>query len=172
MQSIAKLTALSVLSAVLAITTGCATKRANTSEVVVAPMGIPGGSIYGSGSGLVSNSAVIVSGSEQLNSTVYFAFDSSALDTQARMILDQQAGFLNSNPSAQVLVAGYTDERGSREYNHALGERRAQSVKSYLTTQGVAASRIQTISYGEDDPAVPGHTEQDYALNRRAVLSY
>ena len=172
MQTMTKFTILSVLSAALAVTTGCATKRANTSEVVVAPMGIPGAAVYGSGGALVNNSAGVVNAAEQIRGTVYFAFDSSDLDSQSQAVLNEQVGFLSNTPAARVLVAGYTDERGSREYNAALGERRAQAVKSYLSTHGVTTDRIETISYGEEYPASAGHTEQDYAQNRRAVLSY
>ncbi|WP_230660229.1 peptidoglycan-associated lipoprotein Pal [Psychrobacter sp. I-STPA10] len=172
MQIMTKFTILSVLSAALAITSGCATKRANTSEVVVAPMGIPGAAVYGSGGSLVQNTQQVVIASEQVRSTVYFAFDSSALDAQARAILDEQVNFLASIPTARVLIAGHTDKRGSREYNIALGERRAQAVKDYLAGKGVTTDRIETISYGEEDPDPVGDTEQDYALNRRAVLSY
>ena len=172
MQTMTKITILSVLSAALAITTGCATKRANTSEVVVAPMGIPGASVYGTGGPLVQNSQQVVSAAEQVRSTVYFAFDSSALDDQSRAILDEQVNFLSSMPAARVLVAGHTDKRGSREYNMALGERRAQAVKDYLAARGVTGDRVETISYGEEYPAAVGDTEQDYAQNRRAALSY
>ena len=71
-----------------------------------------------------------------------------------------------------MLIAGHTDERGSREYNIALGERRAQAARNYLAAQGVAANNIRIISYGEERPAAAGNTEEAYALNRRAELSY
>ena len=172
MNTIAKLSALMVTSVALAVTTGCATKRNNTSEVVVAPMGVPGNAVYGTGVGLVNNSVGVVAAAENVQGVVYFAFDSSAIDAQAASVLDQQASFLASNPNAAVLVAGHTDERGSREYNHALGERRAQAVKSYLAAKGVNGARVETISYGEEQPAVQGSTEAAYAQNRRATLSY
>ncbi len=166
-----KIAALAVLSAAVAITTGCATKRA-TSEVVVAPLGIPSGQIGYAGGALVSNSDVIIGAAENLQAVVYFDFDSSAITAQAASILNQHANLLSSNPAASVLIAGNTDERGSREYNIALGERRAQAASAYLTGQGVAANNIRVISYGEERPAVAGNSEEAYAQNRRAELSY
>ena len=166
-----KIAALAVLSAAVAITTGCATKR-STSEVVVAPLGIPSGQIGYAGGALVSNSDVIIGAAENLQAVVYFDFDSSAITAQAASILNQHANLLSSNPAASVLIAGNTDERGSREYNIALGERRAQAASAYLTGQGVAANDIRVISYGEERPAVAGNSEEAYAQNRRAELSY
>jgi len=103
---------------------------------------------------------------------VYFGFDSSEITSQSASILNQHASLLNSNANAGVLIAGNTDERGSREYNMALGERRAQSVSGYLAAQGVSASNIRVISYGEERPVATGTTEEAYAQNRRAELSY
>ncbi len=166
-----KIAALAVLSAAVAVTTGCATKRA-TSEVVVAPLGIPGGQIGYTGGALVSNSNAIIGAADNLQAVVYFDFDSSAITAQSAGILNQHANLLSSNPAASVLIAGNTDERGSREYNIALGERRAQAASAYLAAQGVAANNIRVISYGEERPAVTGNTEEAYAQNRRAELSY
>ena len=166
-----KIAVLAVLSSAVALTTGCATKRA-TSEVVIAPLGIPSGQAGYTGAVIVDNSNVIITEAENLQAVVYFAFDSSEITAQAASILNQHASLLNSNPGASVVIAGYTDERGSREYNFALGERRAQAARDYLATQGVNVNNIRVISYGEERPAVAGNTEEDYALNRRAVLSY
>ncbi len=167
----AKIAALAVLSTAVALTTGCATKRA-TSEVVVAPLGIPGGQVGYNNGALVNNSDAIISAANNLQAVVYFGFDSSEITSQAAAILNQHANLLSSNPSASVLIAGNTDERGSREYNIALGERRAQSASAYLASQGVSANNIRVISYGEERPAAAGNTEEAYALNRRAELSY
>ncbi|MCS6986201.1 MAG: peptidoglycan-associated lipoprotein Pal [Sphingomonadaceae bacterium] len=101
--------------------------------------------------------------------TVLFAFDSYALDDEARAILDRQAAWLVRHPSVRVTVEGHCDERGTREYNLALGERRANAARTYLVARGVAASRITTISYGKERPAVEGSTEEAWARNRRAV---
>jgi len=100
--------------------------------------------------------------------TVFFAFDSFSLDSQAQGTLDRQAALLLKS-SVGVTIEGHTDERGTREYNLALGERRATAVKDYLVAYGVNAGRIRTISYGEERPAVVGSNEAAWAKNRRAV---
>ncbi len=98
-----------------------------------------------------------------------FAFDSSALSDNATEILDTQVNWLKKHENVDVVVQGYCDERGTREYNLALGERRASAVKDYLVSQGIAANRISTISYGKERPAVLGNNEAAWAQNRRAV---
>jgi peptidoglycan-associated lipoprotein len=101
------------------------------------------------------------------NEDVYFAYDSSALTPQAQDILRKKAGFLKSNPNAKVTIEGHTDERGTNEYNLALGEARARSAKAFLVDLGIPAARMATISYGEERPVAKGHTEEDWAKNRR-----
>lgn len=103
--------------------------------------------------------------SEQLK-TVYFNFDSSEIRGDARPILRSNAEVLR-RVKANVVIEGYCDERGSEEYNLALGELRAHSVKKYLGNLGVSSSQMTTVSYGETRPAVAGHTEAAYARNRR-----
>lgn len=169
--SFSKVAVLAVLSSAIAITTGCATKR-STSEVVVAPLGIPGGQVGYNGAVIVDNSSAVLSGAENIQAVVYFAFDSSEITAQSASVLNQHVSLLNSNPAASVVIAGHTDERGSREYNMALGERRAQAARNYLAAQGVTANNIRVISYGEERPAAAGNTEDAYAQNRRAELSY
>lgn len=169
--SISKIATLAVLSSAIAITTGCATKR-NTSEVVVAPLGVPGAQVGYTGAVVVDNPNVVVTGAENLQAVVYFAFDSSEISAQAASILNQHASLLSANPAAGVVIAGHTDERGSREYNIALGERRAQAARNYLAAQGVAVNNVRVISYGEERPAAAGTSEEAYAQNRRAELSY
>lgn len=169
--AIVKAFGISLAAATIALT-GCSAKRANTSEVVVAPMGVPGGAGYYNGGALVSNSTAVVTGAAANPNAVYFGFDSSDIDGQGQATLNQQAAFLQSNPSARVVIAGHTDERGSREYNMALGERRAKSVQAYLAGQGIPAARTEAVSYGEDQPAAAGHDEASWQLNRRAELSY
>ncbi len=102
--------------------------------------------------------------------SVYFAFDSSALDASARATLDGYAAWLNANPEVSIRIEGNCDERGSREYNLALGQRRADAVRDYLTAQGVAASRIDTVSFGEEKPVCKGTGEACWAQNRRADI--
>ncbi|WGE34283.1 peptidoglycan-associated lipoprotein Pal [Actinobacillus genomosp. 1] len=101
--------------------------------------------------------------------TVYFGFDSYAVEGEYQQLLDAHAAYLTS-ANGKVTVAGHADERGTPEYNIALGQRRADAVKNYLATKG--ANQVSTVSYGEEKPAVLGHTEADYAKNRRAVLEY
>ncbi|WP_448585381.1 peptidoglycan-associated lipoprotein Pal [Thermaurantiacus sp.] len=101
--------------------------------------------------------------------TVYFALDSYALDERARATLDAQARWLLDHAAVRVTIEGHCDERGTREYNLALGERRANAVKNYLAARGVDAARITTISYGKERPAVEGQDEEAWAQNRRSV---
>ena len=170
MYSSLKISAITLVSAALLSTVGCATKPKN-SEFVVAPMAVPGNAAYQTGP-LVNNSAEVQAAAQNVRSIVRFPFDSSEIDAEAASILNDQVAFLASHPDARVLVAGHTDERGSREYNHALGERRAQAVRNYLASQGVTDARVETISYGEDRPVAAGADEASYAQNRRAELSY
>ena len=105
----------------------------------------------------------------QVGNTVFFAFDSAELSTESKDTLDRQAAFLNVNPTLMVVVEGHADERGTREYNLALGDRRAVSVRDYLLAKGLNAARIRTVSYGKERPAVAGSTEDSWAKNRRAA---
>ena len=102
---------------------------------------------------------------------VFFDFDQSSLTSKAQDTLSKQAAWLSRVPSATILVEGHCDERGTREYNLALGERRATAVKDYLISKGVAASRIKTISYGKERPAVLGSNEWAWSQNRRGVTT-
>lgn len=99
---------------------------------------------------------------------VHFAFDSAELDELARQILLQNAQWLKANPEVKIQIEGHCDERGTEEYNLALGERRAKSVRDYLISLGISSSRISIISYGESMPLDPGHNEEAWAKNRRA----
>jgi peptidoglycan-associated lipoprotein len=101
--------------------------------------------------------------------TVHFALDQYDLDPEARAILDSQLAWLLKFPNVPVSIEGHCDERGTREYNLALGDRRANSAKNYLVAHGVAASRISTISYGKEKPIALGSDEASWAQNRRAV---
>ena len=100
---------------------------------------------------------------------VFFAFDRSDISSEARQTLSRQADWLRRYPNVTVTIEGHCDERGTREYNLALGERRAQAVKNVLVALGIPAGRISTLSYGKERPAVVGSTEDAYAQNRRAV---
>lgn len=103
---------------------------------------------------------------------IYFAFDSSEVAEQDRELLAAHAAFLAANPTVKVSVEGHTDERGSREYNIGLGDRRAQSVKRILEFQGASPAQMSMVSYGEEKPAAEGHDESAWSLNRRVELVY
>jgi peptidoglycan-associated lipoprotein len=102
---------------------------------------------------------------------IFFAFDRSDITSEAQQILQRQAEWLKRYGNVSVTIEGHCDERGTREYNLALGERRAQAAKNVLVALGIPASRISTISYGKERPAVPGSSEEAYAQNRRAVTT-
>ena len=99
---------------------------------------------------------------------VHFDFDKYDLKPKAMMILDEKAAYLREHPEVRVLIEGHCDERGTNEYNLALGDRRANSAKNYLVRSGVAESRITTISYGEEQPLCTEHAESCWWRNRRA----
>ena len=99
---------------------------------------------------------------------VFFDFDRSDLSGEARATLDRQAAWLARHPDVRILIAGAADERGTREYNLALGAQRAASTQAYLSRQGVGAGRMSTVSYGKERPLDPGSTEAAWARNRNA----
>ena len=109
---------------------------------------------------------------EPIATVFYFDFDRSELQPRARTLLAGHARYLRDHPRERITIEGHTDERGTREYNLALGERRAAAVRSYLQSLGVRSSQLSTVSYGEERPVDPGHTESAWAKNRRAVLDY
>jgi peptidoglycan-associated lipoprotein len=100
---------------------------------------------------------------------VFFGFDSSALNEESKAVLKRQVAWLQQYPNLNVTVEGHADERGTREYNLALGERRAESVKKFLIHSGIDAKRVSTISYGKERPAVAGEGEAVWSQNRRSV---
>ena len=104
-----------------------------------------------------------------VGNSVYFELDKYELNNSAEITLRGQASWLNQNPSRNIVVEGHCDERGTREYNLGLGERRANAVRDYLTSLGVAPSRIRTISYGKERPVCVGSNEDCWSKNRRSV---
>ena len=119
-------------------------------------------------------SASITPGSQEdlivnVGDRVFFNYDSSDLDSDAQELLQDQVAWLKQYSDVSVIVEGHCDERGTREYNLALGEKRAQSVKNYLISLGVSTDRISTISYGKERPAVVGSNDGAWAQNRRSV---
>ncbi len=103
---------------------------------------------------------------------IYFDFDRSEIRPEFVAVLRAHAEYLNSNRSANMTIEGHCDERGSREYNIGLGERRASSIQNFLEAEGVDPAQLSTISYGEERPQDSGHNEAAWALNRRGVLVY
>ncbi|WP_138465451.1 peptidoglycan-associated lipoprotein Pal [Poseidonocella sp. HB161398] len=126
---------------------------------------------YGSGSGAdgISNPASPAYFQARVGDRVLFPVDTSGLTAEARGILDGQAQWLSSNPSFTAVIEGHADEQGTREYNLALGARRASAVYDYLISRGISASRLKTVSYGKERPIEVCSEESCYAKNRRAV---
>ncbi len=108
---------------------------------------------------------------ELLTTVVFFDYDSSDLSTETEDRLRGKATLLRANPSLEIRIEGHADERGSTEYNLALGQRRAESVRTFISGYGIDPNRLATISYGKERPAVPGSTETAYARNRRAEFA-
>lgn len=104
--------------------------------------------------------------------TIYFDFDKSDINPEDREIVLAHARYLAQNPDKKVVLEGHADERGSREYNIALGERRAKSVSQLMLLQGVAKSQVDVISFGEERPVALGHDESAWRLNRRVEILY
>ncbi|MGH8119077.1 MAG: peptidoglycan-associated lipoprotein Pal [Gammaproteobacteria bacterium] len=103
---------------------------------------------------------------------IYFEYDSSDVLPQYRSVVEAHAAYLAGNPNTVITLEGHADERGSREYNLALGERRAYAVKSQMTLLGAGDNQIRTVSYGEERPALEGHDESDWSQNRRVEIRY
>lgn len=104
--------------------------------------------------------------------TIYFEFDSSDIPESERSTIEAHASYLSQHPGAQVVLEGHADERGSREYNIALGEQRADAVRRLMTILGASSQQIRVISYGEERPASMGHDESAWQLNRRVEIVY
>lgn len=106
----------------------------------------------------------------EIGDRVYFGYDQYDLTPEARSTVERQAQWMKTYPNVSVMVEGHCDERGTREYNLALGEKRANAVRNYLISNGVQAGRVQSISYGKERPAIMGADETSWAQNRRGVL--
>ena len=145
--------------AAVALLAACADK--NTAATTGTGAATTSGPAPGSQEDLVAN----------VGDRVFFDFDASSLRQDARATLDRQSGWLARYPEVNVQVAGNTDDRGTEEYNLALGQRRANSSRDYLVARGVAGGRISTISYGKDRPTAMGDNEQAWAQNRNTITS-
>ncbi|MEG3163930.1 peptidoglycan-associated lipoprotein Pal [Sphingomonas sp. PB2P19] len=159
-------------TALLAVA-GCAKKR----PPVLPPAPVDSGATdqgNGSGMGDSANGAVVPGSNADFqrsvqSNTVNFALDMYDIDSTARAILDSQAQWLARYPNVRITIEGHADERGTREYNLALGDRRANATKNYLAAKGVPSERMTTISYGKERPVAMGSDDQSWAANRRAV---
>ncbi len=148
--------------AAVALLSACATKPATTGAAT--------------GAGAAAATAGPAPGSEQdlvanVGDRVFYAFDRSALTSADKATLDRQAAWMEKYPQVQVLVAGNCDDRGTEEYNLALGHRRAAAARDYLVAKGVSPARIKTISYGKSRPVALGDNEQAWSQNRNAITS-
>ncbi|MCL2473825.1 MAG: peptidoglycan-associated lipoprotein Pal [Alphaproteobacteria bacterium] len=154
------------LTAAVVLVSACSTTGVNEGDA-----GRSGQQGYGQGQHGVSSATPGTMEDMVVNvgDRVFFAFDRSDLKPDAQDTLDRQAAWLKKFGGVKVIIEGHADERGTREYNLALGERRATAAKNYLVAAGVAASRISTVSYGKERPAVAGSNEAAWAQNRRAV---
>lgn len=167
-----------VLAASLAVIAGCSSSGGTQDGTMdgSANGGVAG---QGVGTGQVSGSGMDGGAAGQYDEqgipsvrTVYFDFDRDTIRSEFESVLNAHAQYLRSNPNANVVLEGHTDERGTREYNMGLGERRANSVLRFMSVQGVSPSQLEVVSYGEERPAVRGNNENAYGQNRRVVFSY
>lgn len=110
-----------------------------------------------------------ISSGAVMSDRIFFDTDKYNVDANDAQVLDSQIAWLNQNPNSRVTIEGHADERGTREYNIALGERRANAAKNYLVSRGINAARINVISYGKERPVALGSNETAWAQNRRAV---
>jgi peptidoglycan-associated lipoprotein len=147
--------------AAVALLSACANKPPAPVSTGTGAAAVTSGPAPGSEEDLVAN----------VGDRVFFAFDKSALTPEDQATLDRQAAWLEKYPNVQILVAGNCDDRGTEEYNLALGQRRANAARDYLVARGANSARIQTISYGKDRPTALGDDEQAWAQNRNAITS-
>jgi peptidoglycan-associated lipoprotein len=167
-----------LIPVMVALLGGCETTQKQEeagAEVGEAGMGEGAGATTGGladRGGLPGTAALNDPNSPLYTKVIYFEFDRSDIGPEYVDTLRAHAEYLAANPQARVTLEGHCDERGTREYNLALGEQRAEQVRRFLLAEGVSGSQIDTLSYGEERAADPGHYESAWALNRRAVLVY
>ena len=152
----------------------CATKPKDSSDSSGSGSSSSGSDVSSEGTITETSGSGIVSGSQEdlivnVGDRVFFGYDSSDLDSDALELLQDQVAWLKQNSDVSVTIEGHCDERGTREYNLALGEKRAQAVKNYLIGLGINPDRVSTISYGKERPAVVGSNDGAWAQNRRSV---
>ena len=120
----------------------------------------------------LSQSASDAAGPVGMSRILYFDYDSYTIKADYQSLIDSHARFIKANPARKVMLEGHTDERGGREYNLALGQKRAEAVSRALGLLGVPSAQIEAVSFGKEKPAVTGYSEDAYAQNRRVELSY
>ena len=162
---------LGLIIAAALMTTGCAKKPP---AGLPAPEGSEGSGTTGAGTGSDADGPIIPGSQRDFVSKVstdriYFDTDKFDIDGTDRAILESQAAWLRQYPNVRVTIEGHADERGTRDYNIALGERRANAAKNYLAALGINPARISTVSYGKERPEALGSDESSWARNRRAV---
>lgn len=164
-----KLAVITIAASSMLVLSSCS-KKPNANEN--SAYGSDGSQTYGMNSGTDSDGFKINSMKAPSNQTYYFALNSSDMRSQDTQALMVQANYLAAHANAHIRLEGNTDNRGSREYNIGLGWRRDQTVARVLEQQGVHADQIQMVSYGKENPAVPGNNEHAWALNRRVEFIY
>ena len=152
----------------------CATTPKDSADSSGSGSSSSGSDVSSEGTITETTGSGIVSGSQEdlivnVGDRVFFGYDSSDLDSDALELLQDQVAWLKQNIDVSVTIEGHCDERGTREYNLALGEKRAQAVKNYLIGLGINPDRVSTISYGKERPAVVGSNDGAWAQNRRSV---
>jgi peptidoglycan-associated lipoprotein len=166
--------------AIAAVAAGCASKEARQEAPVTdRSSGVTQPSASTSPSTTASTQQPAIAGNPLKDPSnilskrsVYFDYDSNVVKDEYRGMVQAHSRYMGDKRDSKIRIEGNCDERGSREYNLALGQRRAESVKKMMTVLGVSDGRIETISYGEEKPVAPGHDEQAWAQNRRADIKY
>ena len=167
--------------AIVVIAAGCASKETRTDAPVsdrssgVSPPTAstsPGSSTSPSRAGTVAGNPLVDPNNILSKRSVFFDYDSNAVKDEYRGLVTAHSRYLADKRESKIRIEGNCDERGSREYNLALGQRRAESVKKVMTVLGVSDGRIETTSYGEEKPMAQGHDEQSWSQNRRADIKY
>jgi peptidoglycan-associated lipoprotein len=167
----------------LAFAAGCATQSPDNGSGTAASPGTPSSSATTSsgapssgmrGEPSSTRGGVVVrdAAGRPVNNSVYYEFDRSNLSAQDRKLVEAHAQYLREHPGVKVRVEGNADERGSKEYNLALGQRRAETVTHAMDLLGVGGDRVEAVSYGEEKPRATGHDEQAWAQNRRSDIVY
>ncbi|MFW1678236.1 peptidoglycan-associated lipoprotein Pal [Pontibacter sp. JAM-7] len=164
-----KLTKAAALAFGVVWAAGCSTS--STTDTAQTATDTDGSATQGVGVGS-DVTGVTIEDLANLRTVFYFDFDQSVLKAESYADLEKHAAYLSQNPSASVVLEGHADERGTREYNIALGERRALSVSRFMQVNGVSGGQVEVVSFGEEKPAVVGHSESSWSQNRRVELKY